>query len=175
MANQNDSFIDEVTEDLRRDRLFTLFRRYGWIEILLVLGLVGGTVWTEYSKSRAQQQAQNWGDAVLAAQKDGDPVAALGAVDSMDNAGRKALSEMLAAGAEADAGQTQQAQRESAGGKSGRSLHRRQGSGWVEMPRSTRSMWARMKVCGSRPMPGHSQAPSECRCTHSITSGMTIE
>ena len=109
MANQNDSFIDEVTEDLRRDRLFTLFRRYGWIAILLVLGLVGGTVWTEYSKSRAQQQAQNWGDAVLAAQKDGDPVAALGAVDSMDNAGRKALSEMLAAGAEADAGQTQQA------------------------------------------------------------------
>ena len=33
MANQNDSFIDEVTEDLRRDRLFGLYRRYGWIAL----------------------------------------------------------------------------------------------------------------------------------------------
>ena len=109
MANQNDSFIDEVTEDLRRDRLFNLFRRYGWIAILLVLALVGGTVWSEYTKGRDQQQAQGWGDAVLAAQQGDDPVAALGAVDSMGNPGRKALSEMLAAGAEAEAGQTQQA------------------------------------------------------------------
>ena len=39
MANQNDSFIDEVTEDLRRDRLFNAFRRYGWIAILLILAI----------------------------------------------------------------------------------------------------------------------------------------
>ena len=67
MANQNDSFIDEVTEDLRRDRLFNLFRRYGWIAILLVLALVAGTIWSEYSKGQKQQQAEVWGDAVIAA------------------------------------------------------------------------------------------------------------
>ena len=37
MANQNDRFIDEVTEDLRRDRLFQMMRRYGWIAVLLIL------------------------------------------------------------------------------------------------------------------------------------------
>ena len=40
MANQNDSFIDEVTEDLRRDRLFLAMRRYGWIAVLAILVLV---------------------------------------------------------------------------------------------------------------------------------------
>ena len=39
MANQNDRFIDEVTEDLRRDRLFLMMRRYGWIAVLLVFVL----------------------------------------------------------------------------------------------------------------------------------------
>lgn len=110
MANQNDSFIDEVTEDLRRDRLFNLFRRYGWIAITLVLALVGGTVWSEYSKSRNEQQARVWGDAVLAAQQQDEGVAAaLASVDPMGSAGRRALTEMLAAGAEVDAGQDRQA------------------------------------------------------------------
>ena len=26
-----DSFIEEVTEEVRRDKLFALFRKYGWI------------------------------------------------------------------------------------------------------------------------------------------------
>lgn len=114
MANQNDSFIDEVTEDLRRDRLFNLFRRYGWIAIALVLALVGGTIWNEYDKSRNEKTARAWGDAVLAAQQqeggdDESLAAALASVDSMGSAGRKALTEMLAAGAEAEAGQSKQA------------------------------------------------------------------
>ena len=29
-----DSFIDEVTEEVRRDRLFAVFRKYGWIGVL---------------------------------------------------------------------------------------------------------------------------------------------
>ncbi|KGJ03808.1 hypothetical protein SAMN04487972_11638 [Paracoccus halophilus] len=109
MANQNDSFIDEVTEDLRRDRLFNLFRRYGWIAILLILALVGGTIWREYARNQAEAQAQAWGDAILAAQQTEDPIEALAAVDPAGVAGRKALSEMLAAGAEIEAGQAGQA------------------------------------------------------------------
>ena len=42
-----DSFIDEVTEEVRRDRLFRLFRKYGWIGVVIILGLVGGTAWTD--------------------------------------------------------------------------------------------------------------------------------
>lgn len=109
MANQNDSFIDEVTEDLRRDRLFTAFRRYGWIAALLILAIVGGTIWREYSRNQAENRAQAWGDAILAAQQGDDPVDALANVDPNGSAGRKVLAAMLAAGVEADDGQTVQA------------------------------------------------------------------
>jgi hypothetical protein len=32
-----DSFIDEVTE-VRRDHLFRLFRKYGWIGVVIIFG-----------------------------------------------------------------------------------------------------------------------------------------
>ncbi len=32
MSSQ-DSFVDEVTDELRRDRLFAAFRKYGWIGV----------------------------------------------------------------------------------------------------------------------------------------------
>ena len=40
--SDTDSFIDEVSEEVRRDRLFVLMRKWGWIPILLVVLLVGG-------------------------------------------------------------------------------------------------------------------------------------
>ena len=39
------SFIDEVTEEVRRDRLFGYFRRYGWIPAVIIVALVGGTAY----------------------------------------------------------------------------------------------------------------------------------
>ena len=69
-----DSFIDEVTEEVRRDRLFRLFRKYGWIGVVLILGLVGGTAWTEWSKSRDAARAQAFGDSVIDALDQGAPV-----------------------------------------------------------------------------------------------------
>jgi hypothetical protein len=68
-----DSFIDEVTEEVRRDRLFRLFRKYGWIGVLIIFGLVGGTAWTEFSKSRAEARAQAFGDALIDALDQGTP------------------------------------------------------------------------------------------------------
>jgi hypothetical protein len=68
-----DSFIEEVTEEVRRDRLFGLMRRYGWIAVVLVLGLVGGTAWTEWSKARAEARAQAFGDALIDALDHGTP------------------------------------------------------------------------------------------------------
>lgn len=62
-----DSFINEVTEEVRRDRLYGLFRRYGWIAVVLVVVTVGGTAWREWSKARAEARAESFGDAVLVA------------------------------------------------------------------------------------------------------------
>lgn len=62
-----DSFIDEVTEEVRRDKLFAAFRRYGWIGVLAVLGIVGGAAWNEWQKAQAVQRARAFGDALLAA------------------------------------------------------------------------------------------------------------
>ncbi|MCU0899784.1 MAG: hypothetical protein MUC82_04715 [Cypionkella sp.] len=60
-----ESFIQEVTEEVRRDRLFSLFRKYGWIPAVIVVAVVGGTAWTEWTKARDARQAQAFGDAVL--------------------------------------------------------------------------------------------------------------
>ncbi len=68
-----DSFIEEVTEEVRRDRLFRLFRKYGWVGVVIILGLVGGTAWTEWSKSRDAARAQAFGDALIDALDQGTP------------------------------------------------------------------------------------------------------
>lgn len=68
-----DSFIDEVTEEVRRDRLFAAFRKYGWIGIVLVLIVVGGAAWTEWKKFSGESSAQLFGDAVTDALDLGAP------------------------------------------------------------------------------------------------------
>ena len=82
--SQNDSFIDEVNEDLRRDRLFATMRRWGWLGVLLVVLIVGGAAANEWRKSRAAEAARARGEAILTAQ--GDP-AALAAIAATDPAG----------------------------------------------------------------------------------------
>lgn len=98
MANQNDNFIDEVFDDLHRERLFRLFRRWGWVAGLVILGIVAGVIWREYSQSRAEAEARAWGDAILAAEASGDP-AAIMQVDPQGADGRRVLAALLAAGA----------------------------------------------------------------------------
>lgn len=60
-----ESFIDEVTEEVRRDRLYGLLRKYGWIGIVAILGIVAGTAVNEFQKSRAETRAQTFGDALI--------------------------------------------------------------------------------------------------------------
>jgi hypothetical protein len=62
-----ESFIDEVTEEVRRDKLFAIFRRYGWIAALLVLLIVGGAAYTEWQKSSRAAAAKAFGDTLLTA------------------------------------------------------------------------------------------------------------
>jgi len=82
VANQ-DSFINEVTEEVRRDRLFTLFRRYAWIGITIVVLTVAGAAWNEWRKADARAEAQARGDAILAAVEAEDPRARLAALESL--------------------------------------------------------------------------------------------
>ncbi len=63
MSN-NESFIDEVTEEVRRDKLFAMFRKYGWIGVVIVVGIVGGTAFTQWQRTQAENRAQAFGDAV---------------------------------------------------------------------------------------------------------------
>lgn len=98
MSN-NDSFIEEVSEEVRRDRLFTLLRRYGWIAILAVLLLVGGATYNEWRKAQARSEAEALGDAILAALEVEDRSARVDALDAVTPAGPAsgAILQMLAA------------------------------------------------------------------------------
>ena len=98
MANQNDSFIDEVTDDLRRDRLFAAFRRYGWIGVLLIVLIVGGAAFNEYRKAQATAEARAFGDAILAAQNEVEPGQSLAAIDTAGDPSRGAVVGLLKAG-----------------------------------------------------------------------------
>lgn len=98
--SQNDSFIDEVSDELRRDRLFATFRRWAWLAILVILLLVGGAALNEWRKARAAAQAQALGNAIVDALEEPEPAAraaALGLVEA--EAGAQAAVDMLAAGA----------------------------------------------------------------------------
>ena len=60
-----DSFIEEVTEEVRRDRLFAMFRKYGWIGGLVVVAIVGGAAYSEWQKAQALARAEGFGEAML--------------------------------------------------------------------------------------------------------------
>ncbi len=82
--SDTDSFIEEVNEEVRRDRLYGFLRRYGWIPVLAVIVIVGGAAWTEYTKAQTRAQAERLGDAMLAAlsaNDSADRVTALAAID----------------------------------------------------------------------------------------------
>ncbi len=106
MSDQ-DSFINEVTEEVRRDKLFKMFRRYGWIGILAVVLIVAGAALNEWRKARIATEAQSAGDTILAALESEDAAAraeGLAALTAGDNRSRNAVMDLLAADAALDSG-----------------------------------------------------------------------
>lgn len=102
MSN-TDSFVDEVTDEVRRDRLFAAFRKYGWTGVVLVLVIVGGAAYNEWQKASAASRAQAFGDAALAALEKpaADRQAALAALPG-DKDQKAIQSLLLAANPDAD-------------------------------------------------------------------------
>jgi hypothetical protein len=74
-VSDTESFIEEVTEEVRRDRLFATFRKYGWIGVVLVAGIVGGAAYNEWSKATRASEAKAFGDALLTALDENSPEA----------------------------------------------------------------------------------------------------
>ena len=109
--SDTDSFIDEVTEEVRRDRFYLMLKRYGWIGGVAVALIVGGAALREYNKAKDQAAAEALGDAITAAlevdgsQSQADALAAVPA----DSTGGAAILNMLEAAALADAGKTAEA------------------------------------------------------------------
>lgn len=101
MSN-SESFIEEVTEEVRRDRLFATFRKYGWIAVVLVLGIVGGAAFTEWQKATRAAEAKAFGDSILTALDADSPearrTALAGAATAADgNPDRLAIQKLLLA------------------------------------------------------------------------------
>lgn len=107
MSN-TESFIDEVTEEVRKDQLFGYMRKYGWIAVLVVLLVVGGTAFSEFRKSQAANAAQAAGDEILAALEiddDAERAAALAAINTEGSAA--AVTGLLAAADLTETGDTE--------------------------------------------------------------------
>lgn len=108
-----DSFIDEVTEEVRRDKMFALLRRYGWIPALIVVAVVAGAAVFEWRKAVNRAEAQAFGDRVLVALENNDPQARLDALSDIGVAGGKAAMVQFLRASEAQAvGNTDLALRE---------------------------------------------------------------
>lgn len=110
MSN-TDSFIDEVTEEVRRDRLFGYMRRYGWIAALVVVLIVAGAAWNEYQKAQTRAQAEALGDAMLSAVENNDAAvrAEQMAAITAENPNAQAVLALLTAAEQVEAGQTEAA------------------------------------------------------------------
>lgn len=102
--SETDTFIDEVSEEVRRDKLYALMRKYGWIAVLLVVLLVGGAAFNEWRKASDRAAAQALGDAILAAEEQADPGARAAALASLEVDGDAAAVVAMLTAVEGDAG-----------------------------------------------------------------------
>lgn len=105
--SQTDSFVDEVNEELRRDRLFATLRKWGPLALLAVLALVGYAAWSEWQDASARAAAEAKGDAIYAALDAGDAPAQAEALAGLETGGP--LTALLRAAALEEAGKRDEA------------------------------------------------------------------
>ncbi len=109
--SESDSFVGEVSEEIRRDRLYHYAKKYGWIVGLILALIVGGAIYNEWRKASLEAQRQATGDALLSAIEQQDPERQLDALTTLSDDGGSAavLSALARAGALAETGRTEDA------------------------------------------------------------------
>ncbi len=103
--SDTDSFLQEVSEELRRDRLYRNIRKYGWIAILLVVVIVGAATYREYQKSQAEMEAELFGTSIIDALTEknaADRILKLQKINAPEENARAILAMLLSAEASAN-------------------------------------------------------------------------
>ena len=98
--SDTDSFLQEVSEELRRDKLYRNIRKYGWIAILLVVVIVGGATYREYLKSKDTKAAQLFGTSIIDALNEkntDDRIAKLQTINSPGENAKVVIAMLLSA------------------------------------------------------------------------------
>ena len=60
--SENESFIAEVTEEVRRDKLYLLLKRYGWIPVIVIITVILTSIFIEIRNNAKVIEAENLGD-----------------------------------------------------------------------------------------------------------------
>jgi len=109
--SDTDSFIEEVTEEVRRDQLYGYLRKYGWIAALAVVLIVGGAAFSEFRKAQAVSAAEDLGDRVIAALENSQSDIRAQALEEIQapNAESRAALDMVTATELANAGRVDEA------------------------------------------------------------------
>lgn len=106
-VSDSDSFISEVSEEVRRDRMFALWRKYGPYvigAIVLIVAAAGAKAYLDAAERTAAQEA---GGALIAASEgdlDEQSAALTALAESADHEGARLLAELRAAGVMAASG-----------------------------------------------------------------------
>jgi len=105
--SETDSFIKEVTEEVRQDRMFALWKKWGPLivgAVVLVVALAAGWSWM---RAQERDAAELRGGLFIAA--DIADVAAVSALTDQIDGPAQLLAELTAAAAEAESGETAKA------------------------------------------------------------------
>ena len=105
--SETDSFIQEVTEEVRQDRMFALWKK--WVPAIIgaIVLVVGGSAWWSISQQQARDAAEMRGGTFIAA--DPDVLEQQVALPERVDGPAKLIAELTAAAALAEAGETERA------------------------------------------------------------------
>lgn len=111
--SDRDTFIDEVSDEVRRDRMFALWRRWGPYvigAIVVIVAAAGGKAWMD---AESKQEARRAGAAMIASTEIAPTEAAAALTTLAEQTGNKgaaALARLRAAGVMAAGGEAARAQ-----------------------------------------------------------------
>lgn len=89
MSN-SDNFVNEMADELRRDRLMGALKRFGWVAAVVALCIAGGAAWVGWQGRSDDAAARALGDRLLAALDAGTPEARRAALDGAEVEGQQA-------------------------------------------------------------------------------------